>query len=41
MKSLVFLSRLDDSLQMLWPFGLGKRIACFVVAGDEAVEEFL
>ena len=40
MKSLIFLGRLDDSLEVLWPFGPGKRIAGFVVAGDEAIEQF-
>ena len=40
MKCLVFLGRLDDSLQVLRAFGPGKRVAGFVVAGDETVEQF-
>ena len=40
MKCLIFLGRLDDSLQMLWPFGPGKGITRFVVVGDEAMEQF-
>jgi hypothetical protein len=37
MKGLIFLGRLDDSLEVLRPFRPGKRIALFVVAGDEAL----
>ena len=40
MKCLIFLRRLDVSLQVLRSFGPGKRIARFVVAGDETVEQF-
>ena len=40
MKSLIILGRLDDSLQVLRPFGPGEGIAGLVVAGDEAVEQF-
>ena len=40
MKCLIFLGRLDDSLEVLRPFGPGKRIARFVVAGDEAIQQF-
>ena len=40
MKCLIFLGRLDDSLQVLWPFGPGKRMTRLVVAGDEAIEQF-
>ena len=41
MKCLIFLGRLDDSLQVLRPFGPGERIARLVVVGDETVEQFL
>ena len=37
MKCLIFLRRLDVSLQLLRSFGPGTRIARFVVAGPEQV----
>ena len=41
MKSLVILGGLDDSLQVFGAFGPSEWIAGLVVAGEEAVEEFL
>ena len=41
MKSLILLGGLDDPLQVFGAFGPGEWIAGLVVAGEEAVEEFL
>jgi hypothetical protein len=40
-KSLVVLGGLDDALQVCGALGPGEGIAGLVVAGEEAVEEFL
>ena len=41
MKSLIILGGLDDALQVFGAFGPCEWIAGFVVAVEEAVEEFL
>ena len=41
MKSLIVLGGLDDSLQAFGAFGPSKWVAGLVVAGQEAVEQFL
>ena len=41
MKSLIVLGGLDDSLQVFRAFGPSEWITGLVVAGEEAVEEFL
>ena len=41
MKSLILLGCLDDSLEVFGTLGPREWIAGFVVAGEEAVEEFL
>ena len=41
MESLVVLGGLDDSLQVLGTFGPSEGITGLVVAGEEAVEQFL